>query len=190
MTFTEQRLQKIAGRIHMLRRLAQADGRDLTAETKSTDTKSQVGTEQQHSRTRLISENQFAVERDAFLQAFRSIGREAVALPGRFRTNHPEVPWDTMAAWADDIPNFSHTLCEQWLQSAFQAEAAIIRHSGVDTKIQQAVMSQIQRKTQITGKYGSKGGYIPLCVSQRQPYLLEFYLSRKGEDYVQKKESA
>lgn len=148
MTFTEQRLQKIAEHIHMLHRLAQADGRDLAAETRSTDTKSQVGTEQQHSRTHLISENQFAVERDALLQAFRSIGREVAALPSRFRTNHPEVPWDTMAAWADDIPNFSHTLCEQWLQSAVQAEAVIIRHSGVDTEIQQAVMSQIQQKTQ------------------------------------------
>ena len=148
MTFTEQRLQKIAEHIHMLRRLAQADGRELAPETTSTDTKLRVGTEHQHAGTHLISENQFETERDALLLSFRSIGREVTALPGRFRTNHPEVPWDAMAAWADDIPNFNHTLCVRWLQAAAQAEAAIIHHSGVDTEIQQAVMSQIQQKTQ------------------------------------------
>lgn len=148
MTFTEQRLQKIAEHIDMLRRLAQADGRDLAAEITSTYTKPQVGTEHQRAGTQLISQNQFETERDALLQAFRSIGHEVANLPSRFRANHPEVPWDTMAAWADGISDFSHTLCEQWLQTAAQAEAAIIHHSGVDTEIQQAVMSQIQQKTQ------------------------------------------
>lgn len=146
MTFTEQRLQKIAEHIDMLRRLAQADGRDLAAEITSTYTKPQVGTEHQHAGTQLISQNQFQTERDALLQAFRSIGHEVANLPSRFRANRPEVPWDTMAAWADGISDFSHTLCEQWLQTAAQAEAAIIHHSGVDTEIHRQSCLKFSKK--------------------------------------------
>ena len=139
MTYTEQRLAKMAEHIYMLRRMARA-GRDS-----QTNPKIVVGEAQQ------ISQHWLETERDALLRAFRNIGHEASELPDSFRDNHPEVPWDTMAAWADDAQfpdsSFNLSLCQQWLQVAITAETTIVRHTGAETKIQQAVMAQNDRRT-------------------------------------------
>ena len=139
MTYTEQRLAKIAEHIYTLRSMARAGGGSQT------NSKILVGEAQQ------IPESQFEAEREALLQAFRNIGHEVAALPDSFRDNHPEVPWNIMAAWADDtqFPDSSlkSTLYQRWLQTATQAEAAILRHTGAETEIQQALIAQSLRRT-------------------------------------------
>lgn len=139
MTYTEQRLAKIAEHIYTLRSMARGDG------VSQANSKILVDEAQQ------VSESRFEAEREALLRAFRDIGCEVVALPDSFRDNHPEVPWSAMAAWADDSQfpdsSFSLSRCQQWLQVAITAKAAIIRHTGAETKIQQAVMAQNDRRT-------------------------------------------
>lgn len=139
MTYTEQRLAKIAEHIYTLRSMARGGGGSQT------NSKILVGEAQQ------VSESRFEAEREALLRAFRDIGCEVVALPDSFRDNHPEVPWSAMAAWADDSQfpdsSFSLSRCQQWLQVAITAKAAIIRHTGAETKIQQAIIAQSLRRT-------------------------------------------
>lgn len=139
MTYTEQRLAKIAEHIYTLRSMARGGGGSQT------NSKILVDEAQQ------VSESRFEAEREALLRAFRDIGCEVAALPGSFRDNHPEVPWSAMAAWADDsqFPDSSFSLSrfQQWLQVAITAKAAIIRHTGAETKIQQAIIAQSLRRT-------------------------------------------
>ena len=139
MTYTEQRLAKIAEHIYTLRSMARGAG------VSQANSKILVGEAQQ------VSESRFEAERKALLRAFRDIGCEVAALPDSFRDNHPEVPWSAMAAWADDsqFPDSSFSLSrfQQWLQVAITAKAAIIHHTGAETKIQQAVMAQNDRRT-------------------------------------------
>lgn len=139
MTYTEQRLAKIAEHIYTLRRMARA-GRS-----------SQINPEILVGEAQQISQHWFESEREALLRAFRNIGHEVAALPDSFCDNHPEVPWSTMAAWADDSQfpdsSFNPSLFQQWLQVAITAEAAVIRHTGAETRIQQAVMAQNDRRT-------------------------------------------
>ena len=144
MTYTEQRLAKIAEHIYTLRSMARGAGGSQT------NPKILVGEAQQ------VSESRFAAEREALLRAFRNIGHEVAALPGSFRDNHPEVPWSTMAAWADDsqFPDSSFSLSrfQQWLQVVVTAKASIIRHTGAETEIHQAVMAQNDRRTDALAK--------------------------------------
>lgn len=139
MTYTEQRLAKIAEHIYTLRSMARGGGGSQT------NSKILVDEAQQ------VSESRFEAEREALLRAFHDIGCEVVALPDSFRDNHPEVPWSTMAAWADDSQfpdsSFSLSRCQQWLQVAITAKAAIIRHTGAETEIQQALIAQSLRRT-------------------------------------------
>lgn len=139
MTYTEQRLAKIAEHVYTLRRMARA-GRGSQINPKIL-----VGEAQQ------ISQHWFEAEREALLRTFRNIGHEVAALPDSFCDNHPEVPWSTMAAWADDSQfpdsSFNPSLFQQWLQVAITAEAAILRHTGAETEIQQAIIAQSLRRT-------------------------------------------
>ena len=144
MTYTERRLAEIAEHIYTLRRMARVGGG------------SQISPEILVGEDQQIPQHWFEAEREALLRVFRNIGHEVAALPDSFRDNHPEVPWSTMAAWADDSQfpdsSFSPPLFQQWLQVAVTAEAAILRHTGAETEIQQAVIVQNDRRTDALAK--------------------------------------
>ena len=139
MTYTERRLAEIAEHIYTLRRMMRTGGG------------SQISHEILVSEAQQIPQHWFGAESEALLRAFRNIGHEVAALPDSFRDNHPEVPWSTMAAWADDAQfpdsSFSLPLFQQWLQVAITSEAAILRHTGAETEIQQAIIAQSLRRT-------------------------------------------
>ncbi len=150
MTYTEQRLDEIVAQIHTLNRLARA-GRLQRAFDAADPAIKQTSQEKRTGEAQQTSEGRPDAKSGTLLQTFRNIGYEVSALPDTFRSNHPEVPWNTMAAWANNTQfpdsSFNLPLCQQWLRTAASAEVAILRHTGADTEIQQAVMAQNLRRT-------------------------------------------